>query len=657
MSAKRIEPISIEFKDGTTPYSPLFGDVYYTHGTGVDESHYVYIEGSGFAEALTARSSESEFRIGEIGFGVGLNFLLTLRHFLKNAQPHQQLTYVTVEKHPVKIEDLKKLYAGWTELEEYSRPLLDQYPVLVPGMHSLTFANGRVRLILMLGDAKEMYSRLVLTESQKIQFWYWDGFAPNRNPDAFQDSLFRDLIPISTPDARATSFTSAGWVRRGLQGIGFRVDKRPGFGFKRECIQVFFPESSGSNKIQNPWFSAEKLRTLRKGDQVAVIGAGLSGTAIARQLADRGYPVILMDQDGIASHASGNTYGMFNTQLSKKPNPISRYSQLSLTHFIRELEERSTPTRKGILRLDAIRDQDDYKAAMETSEYPDDFFEFREDGLYFPECGVLNPGKLCAERSEHPLIRFEKNKVKRIIRKNYRFILESDAGNPIVETDHVIYATGSSLVLDRVIDHPLLGIIPLRPIRGQVIHVRPTPESAGISHCLVDSGYTSPVVEEISGTRTHCIGATYQAKTILDEQESIDTETLLQEGRERHSSFASLKKEDVVSSRVGYRLSTPDKMPLIGPLCDPEKLKQDYSIILRSGKAESDSALRAESGEWMITGMGSRGITFSSYGAEILASMMTGQIIPIESDLLEHIHSARFIVRNLKKPESVENKQ
>ncbi len=652
MSSRRIQPISIEFKDGLTPYSPVFQDVYYTHVTGIEESNYVYIEGSGFAEALKNRPYQKEFTVGEIGFGVGLNFLLTARHFLENSEPDQKLTYVTVEKFPVLIEDLKTLYQNTTQLGELPQELIQQYPVLVPGIHTLSFEKGRIKLLLMLGEAKEMFTNLSLTQNQRIEFWYWDGFAPNRNPEAFQDSLFRELLSLSAPGARATSFTSAGWVRRGLQSVGYTIHKRPGFGFKRECIQVEFPETPKQETIKKPWFSAEKLKKAKAGDHIAVIGAGLSGTAIARALAERGCNILLLDQEQIAAHASGNSYGMFNTQLSKKPNPISRFSQLSLTHFIRELDSLSIPKKKGILRLDAIREPHDFTTAMETSEFPESFFQNQIEGMFFPECGVLNPGKLCEARANHPLIRFKKTTVSKVIRDQNKIRLVDNSGSSIGDFDHVVYATGASLVLDRTLRDPLLESIPLRAIRGQVIHVRPTPESKKIGHCLVDSGYISPVAPEISGTETHCIGATYQAKEILSNQEEIDTETLLQEARDRHSAFQALVSEDVQFIRIGYRLSTPDKLPLIGPLCNPADLRELYQPLLRSGKEESSAPLPSEAGEWVFTGMGSRGITFSSYGSAILSALMFGEILPIEADLWEHVHSARFIVRSLKKPGS-----
>ena len=236
-----MKPISIKFIDSNTPYSPVFEDFYYAPGLGVDESTYVYLEGSGLIESLKNKEIK-RFNVGEIGFGVGLNFLLTCEYFLKNSDSSQQLTYLSVEKHPVRNEDLQALYLQFSHLSEYSNQLLKQYPPLTPGTHELTFAAGRVKLVLILGDAQTIFTNLTLTPNQKIEFWYWDGCSPSKNPDAFQDSLFKELIPLSVPGAKAASFTAAGWVRRGLNTAGFKVEKRRGFANKRECIRVHFPE-------------------------------------------------------------------------------------------------------------------------------------------------------------------------------------------------------------------------------------------------------------------------------------------------------------------------------------------------------------------------------------------------------------------------------
>jgi tRNA 5-methylaminomethyl-2-thiouridine biosynthesis bifunctional protein len=179
--------------------------------------------------------------------------------------------------------------------------------------------------------------------------------------------------------------------------------------------------------------------------------------------------------------------------------------------------------------------------------------------------------------------------------------------------------------------------------------LNPTPESQHLKNTLVEEGYFTPLVPGLTGNAIHVLGATYQAKTIAPDQESIDTMNLLQES-EKWARIGRFTPENVSSLRVGYRMSTPDKLPLIGPVVNPEFLREHYLKALRGARNEILPDLMPESGEWLLTGLGSRGITYSSYGAEILASMMFGEPLPLEMDLLEHLHPARFFVRNLRKP-------
>ena len=641
---KRIEPTSIEFKNEHTPYSPRFQDIYFDSTNGIQESTHVYLEGSGFTRAIKNGKDGEHFTVGEIGFGVALNFLLTYQYFLTHSKKDQKLTYLSAEKYPVGIEDIKKLYSLFPELAKVANDLESQYPILTPGFHTLTFAEGKVKLILMLGDAKEMFSQVDISGSEGVQFWYWDGFSPQKNPEVFQNTLFKELIRISAPGAMGSSFTAAGWVRRGLEEVGFSVEKRPGFGIKRECIRAQLSKP-GPIKSSKPWFSGEKLKFLKKGDRVAVIGGGLSGTAIARALADRSFNITLIDQESIAAHASGNPIGLFNIQMSRLPNPISRFSQLSLVHFLRELKSSGIPARKGTLRTYSENDS----AALNASEYPESFYENRKEGIYFPECGVINPRKLCEQRAHHPLIKVCVANIVRVEKNGDGFFLKNSEDKTVAEAEHVVYATGAAQVLNHHLDHPFLKELPLRSIRGQMILVNPTEASQNLSVVLTGARYITPLVPEISGSNTHCIGATYQAKNIHDDQENIDTDQLLEEARLKHPAFSKLSKRDLISTRVGYRVSTPDKLPIIGPLCDPSFLREEYARVLSGSRDPGRKPLSSEAGEWLFFAMGSRGITFSSLGAEILAALMCGEILPVENDLWEHLHSARFYVRSLKK--------
>jgi tRNA 5-methylaminomethyl-2-thiouridine biosynthesis bifunctional protein len=664
-------PNHLLFKDPKTPYSERFDDLYFSNEVGVDESIYIYLEGTGALRAI--RNQTPNIRIGEVGFGVGLNFLLTLRAFLTEGHSTQQLHYTSAELFPIEREDLLTLYSAYPDLLPYAEMILDQYPLLTPGVHRLIFADGRAVLDLMIGDAAQLFSRADFT----VDFWYWDGFSPSKNPDAFSDALFEAVHQRSSSSACGTSFTAATWVRLSLEAHGFQVSKRTGFGKKRECITgVIAAEAKREKPLA--WFSREnfsicKLPSTQKSIEtsIAVIGAGLGGSAIARNLADRGFKVTVYDGEGIANRASSNSVALFNIQLSKQPNPISRFSQAAIASFLQELKRLSISHRLGIERTDP-----DAADCLETSSYPETFFALREGGVYFPECGMINPRTLCEKRLDHPNITLVCENVIHVVRNPIAPKTEVKPADELIgnqalqssqrsfkiigknqlelgRASQVIYALGADPALSvSPLEHLEILNLPLRAVRGQTLLVLPTSESRSLTHSKIENGYVSPIAPEVTGHEFHLLGATYQAREILPNQEEIDREKLLFEAREKWSEFSILTADSVQASKVGFRASTPDKLPLIGPLSDAEWCHLNYNHALKGSVNSHLPTLQVKPGEWVLSGLGSRGVTFSSIAAETLASMMLGLPLPLENDLLEHVHPIRFTIRDLKKSRS-----
>ncbi|HCU1995600.1 TPA: tRNA (5-methylaminomethyl-2-thiouridine)(34)-methyltransferase MnmD, partial [Pseudomonas aeruginosa] len=133
---------------------------------------------------------------------------------------------------PLAAADLRRALALWPELAPWSEALLDQYLALHPGFQRLAFAGGRVGLTLLLGDALECLPQL----DARVDAWFLDGFAPAKNPDMWSPALFAELARLSAPQATLGTFTSAGFVRRGLIEAGFAMQRVPGYGQKREML-------------------------------------------------------------------------------------------------------------------------------------------------------------------------------------------------------------------------------------------------------------------------------------------------------------------------------------------------------------------------------------------------------------------------------------
>ena len=248
---KRIQPASVDWDKNGTPISQQFDDPYFSKGEGLAESTYVFLETNNLAERFAALEEDQHFVIAETGFGTGLNFLLTWRCFLQHAPKSARLRYISVEGYPLRPEDLSKSLEQWPQLGDLADRLKDQYPVLTPGHHWRLF-DGRIGLQLlfdqMVPALQSLHPKITHHNFEQpvpsVDAWFLDGFAPAKNPDMWQDSVYTSMARLSNKNTTAASFTAAGSVRRSLQSWGFEVEKVTGFGRKREMICLLYTSPS-----------------------------------------------------------------------------------------------------------------------------------------------------------------------------------------------------------------------------------------------------------------------------------------------------------------------------------------------------------------------------------------------------------------------------
>jgi len=213
--------------DGT-PYSTIYDDVYHSAQGGLAQARHVFLGGND----LPARwIGADHFVILETGFGLGLNFLATW-HAWRESRARGRLHFVSAEKHPFRRDDLAELLAPHTELAALADELLQQWPPLTQGSHSLNFARDKVTLTLLLGDARTMLPQL----TTKLDALYLDGFAPSKNPDLWSPELLATLTRLCKGNSTLATWSVAGNVRRALEQAGWRLKRRPGFAGKREML-------------------------------------------------------------------------------------------------------------------------------------------------------------------------------------------------------------------------------------------------------------------------------------------------------------------------------------------------------------------------------------------------------------------------------------
>ena len=257
-------------------------------------------------EAMFREAREPCLRIGELGFGTGLNFLTLCEVFLKNAPESTHLDYISFEKHPLSRADLARLARSHSPPLALTDELIDCWPHLLEGWHSRYMAKGRIRLLLYFGDAYEG----LLDFTSRCHAWLLDGFDPKCNPEMWRQALLEQVAERSEHEARLATFTACGELRRRLESVGFemrRIDQRP---HKRHSLLGVIRE--------------QKSSISRKVSEVAVVGAGFAGAFTAHLLALRGMSVHLFDM--------GSTpipIALAHARLGEPTNPITQLRALA----------------------------------------------------------------------------------------------------------------------------------------------------------------------------------------------------------------------------------------------------------------------------------------------------------------------------------------
>ncbi|MDO3722052.1 bifunctional tRNA (5-methylaminomethyl-2-thiouridine)(34)-methyltransferase MnmD/FAD-dependent 5-carboxymethylaminomethyl-2-thiouridine(34) oxidoreductase MnmC [Marinobacter sp. chi1] len=615
-----IEPAEIVWREGV-PESSRFGDVYFSRENGLEETRYVFLKHNGLPERFCKVGNGDSFVIAESGFGTGLNFLAAWQAWRDSGPaPFATLHFVSVERYPLTVADLKKSLALWPELKELAEQLLDSYPPLVRGVHRLVLDEGRVRLTLYFGDILDAWNDLTFNADA----WFLDGFAPSLNPEMWLEEAI-DLIRIhSKPGTTLATFTAVGRIRRALTDAGFAMSKEPGFGRKRDMLAGCL--ASDSNPVNDTAHGP-----------IAVIGAGIAGCLLARTLADRGAEVILVDEaEGPGAGASGNLQGATYVKLGVEFNDqaaLALSALLFAQRYYRPFFKNFWfPT--GLLQLASSPEElQRQQRFLARNGYPPEILrpvdkeeaaelcgvKTQSGGLWFPGSGWLRPGALCTTLAEHPRIKRVFNfSVETLAAQDRHWIISAKNGNQIKCTVPVLCA-----------GHQTASLIPschtyrFKSIRGQVSHIRKDlislPKAVICGQKYLNPGHSGLAVT----------GATFDIHdenpnpTVESHEQNLsalkDMTPALFEDHE-----GPLAKE--LEGRVAFRCTTHDYQPV-------------------ADKVDDTAEDKPAPGLFMLTGLGSKGLTYAPLLAEYLADRLLGHPECLPGRLAYRLRSRRLIAQ------------
>ncbi|TXS92685.1 bifunctional tRNA (5-methylaminomethyl-2-thiouridine)(34)-methyltransferase MnmD/FAD-dependent 5-carboxymethylaminomethyl-2-thiouridine(34) oxidoreductase MnmC [Parahaliea maris] len=665
-------PPRLQWSDAGVPGSSEFGDIYFSRDDGLAESRYVFLEGNGLPQRW-ANHPHDEFVIGETGFGTGLNFLLTWQAWAALPQPRPRLHYVSVEQFPLRRADLERALAAWPALATFAAELVDQYPPPIPGCHRLLLAGGAITLDLWWAEAEDALADLDDHGRRWVDAWYLDGFAPARNAAMWTDSLLGRIGALSRAGATVATFTAAGAVRRALQAAGFSMRKGPGFGRKRERLLGTHagtvpvegatadttPPASRPLPAGTPWDIP--ARSTPAPRSALVIGAGLAGCATAAALARRGLQVSLLEAGALADAASGNAQGVLYTRLSRRHSALSDFALLSFAHASRgyramlasgqiragvdgdlcgcfhqhrDTEELAVLAERlaDIPELASVLDPETANARLGITQ--------TRAGYWFPDSGWLSPPALCRAWSAAAGITLSDHcGALQLRREGESWQALNASGEVVAQADCAVIACGTA-------SGGIAGLdwLPLQPIRGQTTHLPAGRPFNQLRAALCHEGYIAPAPGE------HCIGATFNLGEDTSLQRPEDHRYNLDKLAAAVPDWANALatcEPDSLDGRVGFRCTTPDYLPLAGPVPDTPALLEAFAGLRQNARKAIASPGHYMPGLYLNTGHGSRGLSSAPLCAELIASQACSEAPPLPRYLARALAPARFLIRDL----------
>jgi tRNA 5-methylaminomethyl-2-thiouridine biosynthesis bifunctional protein len=580
--AASLVPARLDFRDGT-PYSQSFGDVYHSADGGIAQAEYVFLKGNGLPERWARRE---RFVILETGFGFGLNFLATWRTWKRDPARCRRLHYVSIEKHPFALDDLRVLHGRYPDLAAEAKELHAHWPPLVSGAHRLEF--GDVVLTLFFADVALLRDLRLAADAV-----YLDGFAPAKNPEMWTHQVMRAVSRLAAKDATVATWSVAGSVRDALAATGFAAQKRAGFGGKREMLSAHKTKNGDS-----PYFSHRERKA-------TVIGAGLAGAAMCERLCARGWEVELHERRAEpAQEASGNHAGTFHPIVTPDDSLFARLTRAGFLHALRNWQRLGGVRydQCGVLQL-ARNDKEIDAQRKSAIGLPADYAQFvtREEasghagvpvaapGLWFAGSGWIKP---------RSLVRAQLDACGERLRRNFNSTLAE-------------IPQGKIVILANSAEAPKLHPVPhlrLRRVRGQLTYV-PADALEPPRAVVLRGGMVLPPIDGVC-----VVGATYD----LEDEDAALREDSHAGNLERLRNILGVDVRAKAEGRVSFRAVTPDRLPVVGRIAE---------------------------GVYGAFAYGSRGLVWSALAAEIIASELEGEPLPLEGKLVDALHPQRFTKR------------
>jgi tRNA 5-methylaminomethyl-2-thiouridine biosynthesis bifunctional protein len=579
----------VTFDADGAPRSLRYGDVYFSKDGGLAESRAVFLAGCGLPERWTTRR---RLVVGELGFGTGLNIAALLHLWRANQPLGGRLSIFSVEAEPLSADEARHALAAWPELADTAARLVDRWPGRRRGFHRVDLPELAATLDVAVMDADDALQAW----DGEADAWFLDGFAPAVNPAMWSHELMAKVAARSAPGARAATYTVAGQARRALAAAGWRVERRPGFGAKRERLEAF---AAGE--------AAERSSALR----VAIIGAGIAGAALARAFRDQGVAARVIEAERAGAGASGNPSALVTPRLDAGLGPVAQLHAQALARASQAYDGiAGAVIARGVLQLEAgprdgarfakIASSDLFEpGAMQpltAAEASEALGEAAPPALRLGTALVVDPAAILAAW----LPALEIAAVCKIECAEGVWRWRGARGETLGEADVVCLAPGAGLAA-------LWDGAPIEPVRGQLSWAE-----GAASPAAAWGAYVAP-------TRTGlAFGATHDRGDSAHDLRAGDDARNLAAVEAHLPRLGAALRGRLAGARASVRATTPDRLPIAG---------------------------EAAPGLFILGGFGARGFALAPLLAEHVAARALGLPSPLPARLAEVVSPGRFAER------------
>jgi tRNA 5-methylaminomethyl-2-thiouridine biosynthesis bifunctional protein len=380
-----------------------------------------------------------------------------------------------------------------------------------------------------------------------------------------------------------------------------------------------------------------------------VIGAGIAGAAVCERLAARGWRVTLLERLAAAPAGAGRHAGVFHPVVTRDDSLFARLTRAAFLYALNGWNglENLSWERCGVLQLarDA-REQAAQHAAIEALGLPPDYAQYATstaasalagarvcaDGILYPSGGWIRPLSLVSAQLARAAGRLEARfgcEVSRIAREGGAWSAYDGAGRSLAQAPVMVLANAAEAL--QLAPARCIGI---RKVRGQITFL-PAEQFRAPRMVVLRGGFVLPAHRGES-----MAGASYDFDD-ADPATRIDSHVGNLERLERILPGTGAQFDPAaLDGLVGFRAVARDRLPLVGALADERAAAPKHPL---------PATLPRLDGLYGAFAYGSRGLLWAGLGAELLASMLEGDPLPVEARLADALDPGRFLLRALRR--------